>query len=85
MEQGEFVLGSGEADLEPFDLAQPFFAFGFGDPSEKMSRISVMRGRWAGSERSMEQRTQACSWISKHGCGTVKTRCLPAPGPGARH
>jgi hypothetical protein len=28
---GELVLGSGEADLEPFDLAEPAFALGFGD------------------------------------------------------
>jgi len=28
---GEFALGSGEADLEPFGLAEPAFAFGFGD------------------------------------------------------
>jgi hypothetical protein len=28
---GEFVVGAGEADLESFDLAQPAFAFGFGD------------------------------------------------------
>ena len=27
----EFALGSGEADLEPFGLAEPAFAFGFGD------------------------------------------------------
>jgi hypothetical protein len=29
---GELVLGPGEADLESFDLAQPAFAFGLGDP-----------------------------------------------------
>src|SRR6516162_7928399 len=28
---GEFVVGAGEADLESFDLAEPAFAFGFGD------------------------------------------------------
>jgi hypothetical protein len=27
----EFVLGSGEADLESFDFAEPAFALGFGD------------------------------------------------------
>jgi hypothetical protein len=28
---GKFLFGSGEADLEPFDFAEPAFAFGFGD------------------------------------------------------
>src|SRR6185503_9138189 len=28
---GEFVLGAGEADLQSFDLSEPFFAFGLGD------------------------------------------------------
>jgi hypothetical protein len=28
---GELVLGAGEADLEALDLAEPAFAFGFGD------------------------------------------------------
>ena len=28
---GELVVGAGEADLESFDLAEPAFAFGFGD------------------------------------------------------
>jgi len=29
---GEFVFGSGEADLEAFDFAGPAFACGLGDP-----------------------------------------------------
>src|SRR5712691_11944327 len=29
---GELVVGAGEADLESLDLAEPAFAFGFGDP-----------------------------------------------------
>jgi hypothetical protein len=28
---GELVVGAGEADFEPFDLAVPAFAFGFAD------------------------------------------------------
>jgi hypothetical protein len=30
---GEFLLGPGEADLQSLDLAEPAFAFGFGDPA----------------------------------------------------
>ena len=28
---GEFVFGSGEADFEAFDFAEPAFVLGFGD------------------------------------------------------
>jgi hypothetical protein len=31
---GEFVVGSGEADLESFDFAEPAFVFGFGDAGD---------------------------------------------------
>ncbi|WP_406358583.1 hypothetical protein [Streptomyces sp. NBC_00658] len=31
VELGEFLLSSGEADLEPFDFAKPAFTFGLGD------------------------------------------------------
>lgn len=30
---GEFLLGPGEADLQPLDLAEPALAVGFGDPA----------------------------------------------------
>ena len=33
---GEFRAGSGEADLEAFDLAEPSFAAGFLDPAEEV-------------------------------------------------
>jgi hypothetical protein len=33
---GEFVVGAGEADLESFDLAEPAFAFGFGDAGREV-------------------------------------------------
>ena len=33
---GEFVFGSGEADLESFDFAGPAFAFGFGDAGDEV-------------------------------------------------
>lgn len=29
---GDFVFGGGEAGGQSFELAEPFFAFGFGDP-----------------------------------------------------
>ncbi|MFC7264669.1 hypothetical protein [Streptomyces lutosisoli] len=35
-ESGDFVLGAREVDYEPFDLAQPSFAFSFGDTGEKV-------------------------------------------------
>ncbi|MDX3751221.1 hypothetical protein [Streptomyces sp. AK08-02] len=33
---GEFVFGTGEADPQPFDLAEPSFAFGLGDAGEEV-------------------------------------------------
>ncbi|TWP32702.1 hypothetical protein [Leekyejoonella antrihumi] len=33
---GEFVIGPGQADLEPFDLAEPAFVFGFADAGEQV-------------------------------------------------
>jgi len=33
---GELVVGAGEADLESCDLAEPAFAFGFGDPGDEV-------------------------------------------------
>ncbi|MFJ9030412.1 hypothetical protein ACIRQP_18165 [Streptomyces sp. NPDC102274] len=32
---GEFLLSSGEADLDPLDLAEPAFAFGLGDAGDQ--------------------------------------------------
>ncbi len=32
VELGEFLFGTGKADLQPVDLAEPSFAFGLGDP-----------------------------------------------------
>jgi hypothetical protein len=46
---GELVFGSGEADLEAFDLAEPAFALGFAMRAIRLSRISAMRGLCAGS------------------------------------
>lgn len=36
IELGEFVPASGEADFESFDLAQPAFMSGFGDPCDEV-------------------------------------------------
>ena len=36
VELGEFVFGAGEADTEPFDLAEPAFAFGLGDAGDEV-------------------------------------------------
>ncbi|MEE1801904.1 hypothetical protein PUR57_24975 [Streptomyces sp. JV176] len=33
---GEFLLSSGEADLEPLDFAEPAFAFGLGDAGDRV-------------------------------------------------
>jgi hypothetical protein len=30
---GEILLGAGETDFQPLDLAEPAFAVGFGDPA----------------------------------------------------
>ncbi len=32
----EFVVGAGEADLEPFNLAEPAFAFSFDDAGDEV-------------------------------------------------
>ena len=60
---GELVVGAGEADLEAFDLAEPAFASASAMRAKRLSRISAMRGRWAGSGQSIGQRMQACSWM----------------------
>lgn len=36
VDSGEFVFGSGEADLESFDFAEPAFAFGFGNAGNEV-------------------------------------------------
>jgi hypothetical protein len=64
---GELVVGAGEADPEPLDLAGPAFLLGFGDAGGEVSRISEMRGRWAGPGQGMGQ---ACSWMQ----GVANTR-----------
>lgn len=33
---GEFLLGSGEADLESFDFTEPALAVGFGDAGQQV-------------------------------------------------
>ena len=58
---GKFVVGSGEADLESFDFAEPAFAFGFGDAGGEVVADLDQTGRWVGSGHSNAQRTQACS------------------------
>ncbi|MEU5634143.1 hypothetical protein ACH47C_17165 [Streptomyces rishiriensis] len=66
IEQAEFVLGSGEADLESFDLAKPSFAFGFGDPGEKVVadlREAASLGR-VGAEYGA---TDACVFVDTGG------------------
>lgn len=49
---GEFVLGSGKADFESFQLAEPVFAFGLGDASQEVvadldqaTPLAGLRGR----------------------------------------
>ena len=36
LDLGEFGAGSGEADLEAFDFAEPSFAAGFFDPGQQV-------------------------------------------------
>jgi hypothetical protein len=36
VELDELVLGAGEADAEPFDLAEPAFTFGLGDAGDEV-------------------------------------------------
>jgi hypothetical protein len=37
VELGKLLLRSGEADLEPFDFAEPGFALGLGDAGEQVA------------------------------------------------
>lgn len=60
---GELVFGAGKADVESFDVAEPAFAFGFGDAGDQVVADldePVALGR-VGPEHG--QRTQACSWM----------------------
>ncbi|MFF4615874.1 hypothetical protein [Nonomuraea jabiensis] len=57
IEPDELVLGAGQADAEPFCLAEPAFAFGFGDAGDEHSvyldrlrRAEVMFRRVADQE-----------------------------------
>ncbi|WP_326783458.1 hypothetical protein [Streptomyces sp. NBC_00151] len=36
VELGELVLGTSQADLQTFDLAEPAFALGFGDAGDEV-------------------------------------------------
>ncbi|CAL9365266.1 hypothetical protein [Streptomyces sp. enrichment culture] len=36
IELTEFLLGAGEADLEPFDFAEPAFPLGFGNSGDQV-------------------------------------------------
>jgi hypothetical protein len=49
VELGEFLPGSGKADLKSFDFAEPAFAVGFAIRASRLSRISSRRCRCAGS------------------------------------
>ena len=59
---GEFVVGAGEADLEPFDLAEPAFAFGLGDAGGEVVADLGDAGPLGrvGPEHGASE--QACSW-----------------------
>ena len=63
LDLGEFDAGSGEADLEAFDFAEPAFAAGFFDPGQQVLADIEEALRWAGSGRSRGQRRQECSWM----------------------
>ncbi|MGW7261407.1 hypothetical protein [Streptomyces sp. NPDC054834] len=57
IELGEFVLGSGEADFKSFQLAEPAFAFGFGDAVDEVVpnlHQSVARGGIGTEERAAD-------------------------------
>lgn len=41
-EPGELVWGAGQADAEPFCLAEPAYAFGFGDAGAEVVAGAVM-------------------------------------------
>jgi hypothetical protein len=53
----EFLLGGGEGSLQPGNLTEPAFAFGFGEASLEIV-ASTSRGILSGSGRRSGQRTQ---------------------------
>lgn len=57
IELGELLLCSGEADVEPLDLAQPALVLASAMRAVRLSRISTSRSRCAGSGQSIGQRT----------------------------
>ena len=57
------VLGAGEADLSPSNSPSQPSRSASATRASRSSRISTSRDRWSGSGQSIEQRTQACSWI----------------------
>jgi hypothetical protein len=55
---GEFLLGSGEADLEPFDFTEPAFALGFGDAGQQVV-TDLEQARALGRVRTEQGAAQA--------------------------
>ncbi|WP_370740857.1 ATP-binding protein [Streptomyces sp. Ncost-T10-10d] len=60
--RGEFLLSSGEADLEALDLAEPALVFRLGDAGDQVVADVGEPCPLAGKGRRSEHLTQACSW-----------------------
>jgi hypothetical protein len=60
---GELVFGTGEADFEALDFAEPAFVFGFGDAGEEV--VADLGDAWplGGSGQCIEHRRRAWGFV----------------------
>ncbi|MFJ2094652.1 hypothetical protein ACIOEW_36155 [Streptomyces sp. NPDC087901] len=68
---GELILGSGQADLESFDLTEPALPLGFGDPVEEvvadLHEPAALRWLWpeeGAADVPLTELTEVPPWAS---------------------
>lgn len=78
IELAELVLGTSQADLETFDLAEPAFCLGFGDSGDEvvadlgkpcpLGRVRPEEGASDARDRRMRRCRSRCVWAGPMGC-----------------
>ncbi|GAB2450277.1 hypothetical protein [Streptomyces incanus] len=63
VEPGKLGLSAAEADWETGDFSAPAFAFGLLDAADEVAADFDQAWPLGGAGRSIEHRTQACSWM----------------------